>query len=120
LTVAENLELAPLGDQENYSFLYSSDGGETLVFMETSTFEQVGRPSSSLLLWCLLLSPVSLFPWQIEIRKEKLGDKALYLQEGTVLKIQRIDGEPILFHLPKSVVMEVVVSHPCRRAPLCV
>jgi translation elongation factor P/translation initiation factor 5A len=65
--MTEDLELAPLDDPEAFSFLYTADSGNTFIFMQQHTFEQVCPvcaleclalyclPNSLLLLcWCRL------------------------------------------------------------------
>ena len=39
--MSEDVELAPLEDPEPFSFLYSTDSGNTFIFMQQHSFEQV-------------------------------------------------------------------------------
>lgn len=77
----ENIEKVRLDEQE-YQFLFSSDG--LCTFMDTVTFDQ------------------------IQIEKTVLGNTASFLQDNMVVKITMHDGEVIGVVLPDTVIMEVV------------
>ncbi|HEY8192076.1 MAG TPA: elongation factor P [Alphaproteobacteria bacterium] len=49
---------------------------------------------------------------QIQINKALIGYPAAFLQEGMIVQIESIEGEPMAVHLPDSVIMEIVEADP--------
>ena len=68
-------------DQNDYQFLYAE--GEMLVFMDTTSYEQ------------------------IELHKDFVGDRAAFLQDGTMVKVESFEEKPIGVELPAQVTLEV-------------
>ena len=77
----ETVEKARL-EQDDYQYLYND--GETYTFMNTESYEQV------------------------EIKKDLIGDQAVYLQDGMMVMVESFEGEPISIRLPDTVVLELV------------
>ncbi len=74
-------------EQRDYSYLF--DNGETLVFMDDESYEQ------------------------IELQKGWVGeDRIPYLQEGMKVIIESHEERPIGLELPEQVVLEVVETEP--------
>ena len=74
-------------EQRDYSYLF--DNGETLVFMDDESYEQ------------------------IELQKGWVGeDRIPYLQEGMKVVIESHEERPIGLELPEQVVLEVVETEP--------
>lgn len=74
-------------ERKDFSFLY--DQGDSLVFMDQTTYEQ------------------------IELDKEWVGEeRVLFLQDGMQVKIEFHEERPISLSLPDSVVLEVVEAEP--------
>lgn len=74
-------------EQRDYSYLF--DNGETLVFMDDESYEQ------------------------IELQKGWVGDERIpYLQEGMKVIIEMHEERPIGLELPEQVVLEVVETEP--------
>jgi len=74
-------------EQRDYSYLF--DNGETLVFMDDESYEQ------------------------IELSKAWVGeDRIAYLQEGMKVIIESHEERPIGLELPDHVVLEVVETEP--------
>ncbi|MBD3818366.1 MAG: elongation factor P [Brevundimonas diminuta] len=74
-------------EQRDYSYLF--DNGETLVFMDDESYEQ------------------------IELQKGWVGeDRIPYLQEGMKVVIESHEDRPIGLELPEQVVLEVVETEP--------
>ncbi|WP_296814494.1 elongation factor P [Brevundimonas sp.] len=74
-------------EQKDYSYLY--DGGDTLVFMDDASYEQ------------------------IELQKDWVGeDRIPYLQDGMKVVIESHEGRPIGLSLPEQVVLEVAETEP--------
>ena len=74
-------------DQKDFTYLY--DGGDTLVFMDKATYEQ------------------------IELQKQWVGDERVpYLQDGMEVVIEFHDERPIGLTLPEQVVLEVMETEP--------
>ena len=70
-------------EQKDYTFLYEQ--GEMLVFMDTTTYEQ------------------------IELHKDFVGeDRAQYLQDGMLVTVEFHEERPIGIALPDTVVLEIV------------
>ncbi len=68
------------------SFLYAS--GDVYVFMNTSTYDQIEIPSSTLL------------------------DKVNFIKEGLEIEIENYEGEIIGITIPEKIEYEVVETHP--------
>ncbi len=68
-------------DQDEYQFLYAE--GEMLVFMDTTNYEQ------------------------IELHKDFVGERAAFLQDGTMVKVESYEEKPIGVELPDQVTLEV-------------
>ena len=68
-------------DQDEYQFLYAE--GEMLVFMDTTSYEQ------------------------IELQKEFVGERAAFLQDGMMVKVESFEEKPIGVALPDQVALEV-------------
>jgi elongation factor P len=81
----ESVELA---DIENRKMTYSWDEGDSLVFMDTSTGDQVN------------------------LMKDKVGDEIRFLSEGLDCDITIFNGIPIGMELPPSVVLQITESEP--------
>ncbi len=74
-------------EKKDFTFLY--DGGETLVFMDQKTYEQV------------------------ELDKGFVGEeRAQFLQDGMQVTLEFHEERPISISLPDSVVLEVVEAEP--------
>lgn len=82
---SETIEKVRL-EQKDYQFLYAE--GEMLVFMDTSTYEQ------------------------IELPKDFLGDRAAFLQDGMEVMVESHEDKPIGVSLPDQVTLEVVEAEP--------
>ena len=78
---SESVEKVRL-DEAQYQFLFAD--GDEVTFMETETYEQ------------------------ITLRRETIGDPAVFLQDGMTVTVQSYEGAPIGVELPDSVIMEVV------------
>lgn len=77
---ADTVEKARL-DQTTYQFLYAE--GETLVLMDTNSYEQITVPS------------------------ELAGDAAVFLQDGMDVEVESYEGKNISLTLPETVVLAV-------------
>lgn len=73
-------------EQKPHTYLY--DNGDTLAFMDTSTYEQ------------------------IELMKEFVGDRADYLQDGMEVEIEFHEEKPISMSIPDQVILEVSETEP--------
>ncbi len=69
-------------EEAECTFLY--DDGDHLVFMHCTTFDQ------------------------ISIKKDMVGERAAFLQDGMVVSMSSHEGDPISVALPDTVIMEVV------------
>jgi elongation factor P len=69
-------------DESECTFLY--DDGDHLVFMHSETFDQ------------------------ISIKKDMVGERAAFLQDGMIVKMSSHAGDPISVELPDTVVMKVI------------
>lgn len=74
-------------DQSEFTYLYN-DGADTFTFMDKESFEQ------------------------IEVNREKIGDKAKWLQDGMEVTIESYEGEPLSVEIPDSVVVTVEEAEP--------
>lgn len=81
----EQLEQAFI-DESDYSYLYEDADG--FVFMNPESFDQVTVP------------------------KDVIGDQAVYLQEGMIVKLSLFEGRPIAIVLPQRVTLEVTETEP--------
>jgi elongation factor P len=77
-----------LADVEDRKMTYSWDEGETYVFMDTNTGDQ------------------------IHVEKYKLGDESRFLNEGLDCVVTLFNGNAIAVDLPPNVVMQIVSSEP--------
>ncbi len=68
-------------DQKDYQYLYEE--GEMLIFMDTTTYEQ------------------------IELQKDFVGERAAFLQDGMMVKVESFEDRPIGVSLPDHVTLEV-------------
>lgn len=82
---AETVERVRL-DQKTHSFLY--DDGTFLVFMNGETYEQ------------------------INLEKDFVGDRALYLTDGMNVELEFYEDKPISVSLPEQVTLEVQETEP--------
>nr|TFG53174.1 MAG: elongation factor P [Hyphomicrobiales bacterium] len=73
-------------DSGTYNYLYQD--GDSYVFMEPNSFEQLSVPA------------------------DVIGDSAVYLQENMQVSISQYNGIPISIELPARVVLEVVETEP--------
>jgi elongation factor P len=81
----ESVEVA---DVETRKMTYSWDEGDSLVFMDTNTGDQVN------------------------LMKDKVGDEVRFLSEGLDCELTIYNGIPIGINLPSSVVLQIVESEP--------
>jgi elongation factor P len=81
----ESVELA---DVETRKLTYSWDEGDSLVFMDTSTGDQ------------------------LNVMKDKVGDETRFLSEGLDCEVTIFNGIAIGIDLPPSVVLQITESEP--------
>jgi len=81
----ESVELA---DVETRKMTFSWDEGDSLVFMDTTTGDQ------------------------LNVMKDKVGDEARFISEGLDCEVTIYNGNPIGIELPSSVVLQVTESEP--------
>jgi elongation factor P len=81
----ESVELA---DVETRKLSYSWDEGDSLVFMDTATGDQ------------------------LHVMKEKVGDEVRFISEGLTCEILLFNGNAIGLDLPPSVVLQITASEP--------
>jgi len=81
----ESVELA---DVETRKMTYSWDEGDSLVFMDTNTGDQ------------------------LHVMKDKVGDEVRFLSEGLDVDITLFNGNAIGIELPPSVVLQITESEP--------
>jgi elongation factor P len=81
----ESVEVA---DVETRKMTYSWDEGDSLVFMDTSTGDQ------------------------IHVMKDKVGDEVRFVTEGLDCEVTIFNGNPIGIELPASVVLQITESEP--------
>jgi elongation factor P len=81
----ESVELA---DVETRKLSYSWDEGDSLVFMDTATGDQ------------------------LHVMKDKVGDDVRFLSEGLDVEVTLYNGNAIGIDLPPSVVLQIVESEP--------
>jgi len=68
-------------EEKDYQFLYAE--GDLYTFMEPETYEQV------------------------QVRKDVIGDPAVFLQEGMICTLRSYEGEFLSVDIPQSVVMTI-------------
>jgi elongation factor P len=73
-------------EQKEFDFLFAT--GETLTLMDKESFEQ------------------------IDLSAGLAGEAKQFLQEGMVLIVDLVDGDPVAVHLPSTVVLEIVQADP--------
>jgi elongation factor P len=81
----ESVELA---DVDTRKMTYSWDEGDSLVFMDTSTGDQ------------------------LHVMKDKVGDEVRFLSEGLDCEVTVFNGNAIGIELPSSVVLQITRSDP--------
>jgi elongation factor P len=81
----ESVELA---DVETRKMTFSWDEGDSLVFMDTSTGDQ------------------------LNVSKDKVGDEVRFISEGLDCEVTIFNGNPIGIELPASVVLQIKNSEP--------
>lgn len=82
---AETVERVRL-EQKDYQFLYAE--GDMLVFMDTDTYEQ------------------------ISIRRDFLGERAAFLQDGMMVMVESYEDTPIGVSMPDQVTLAVAEAEP--------
>jgi len=78
----DNIEL----ELKDFSYLYAE--GESLVFMDLESYEQ------------------------IDLAADWIGERAAFLQDGMKVTLQMHEGRPISIRLPQQVVLEIVEADP--------
>ncbi|MCU0985933.1 MAG: elongation factor P [Acetobacteraceae bacterium] len=73
-------------EQKEYDFLFAT--GDTLTLMDKESYEQ------------------------IELSADLAGDAKQFLQEGMVLTVDLVEGDPVAVILPSTVVLEIVQADP--------
>ncbi len=73
-------------EQKDYTYLYEE--GAMLVFMDTETYEQ------------------------INIAKDMIGERAVFLQDGMQVVVESHEETPIGVKLPEHVTLEIVETEP--------
>jgi elongation factor P len=81
----ESVELA---DVETRKLSYSWDEGDSLVFMDTATGDQ------------------------LHVMKDKVGDETRFISEGLTCEVMLFNGNAIGLELPPSVVLQITESEP--------
>jgi elongation factor P len=81
----ESVELA---DVETRKLSYSWDEGDSLVFMDTATGDQ------------------------LHVMKDKVGDEVRFISEGLTCEVMLFNGNAIGIDLPSSVVLQITASEP--------
>lgn len=82
---AETVERIRL-EQKDFTFLFEQ--GESLVFMDSETYEQ------------------------LELQKEFVGDRAAFLQDGMTVTVELHEERPIGIKLPDYVTLEISEADP--------
>lgn len=82
---AETVEQVDL-ELKDFTFLYEQ--GESLVFMDADTYEQ------------------------LDLAKDFVGDRAAFLQDGMKVTVQLYDERPIGIRLPDQVVLAITEADP--------
>ena len=73
-------------EQKDFQYLYAE--GEMLVFMDTTTYEQ------------------------LELQKDFVGERAAFLQDGMQVRVEIYEEKPIGISLPDYVTLEIVEADP--------
>lgn len=73
-------------EQKDFQYLYEE--GESLVFMDTETYEQ------------------------LQLQKEFVGDRAAFLQDGMTIAVELHEERPIGVRLPDQVTLEITEADP--------
>lgn len=73
-------------EQKDYQFLYAQD--DMLVFMDTESYEQ------------------------IELPVEFVGERAAFLQDGMMVKVESYEEKPLGISLPDQVTLEITEADP--------
>ncbi|MEM8797172.1 MAG: elongation factor P [Pseudomonadota bacterium] len=73
-------------EQKDFQYLYEQ--GDALVFMDLETYEQ------------------------LELQKDFVGERAVFLQDGMAVTVESHEGRPIGIALPDQVVLEVSETEP--------
>jgi len=73
-------------DQKEFQFLYAD--GDMLVFMDTTTYEQ------------------------LELQTEFVGERSAFLQDGMTIKVELYEDKPIGVALPDTVILEITEADP--------
>lgn len=73
-------------DERPYQYLYAE--GDTLLFMDQGTYEQV------------------------YLNKDVLGDSAVFLQDGTVVNLCSYEGQVLSVDLPQTIIATVAEAEP--------
>jgi elongation factor P len=82
---AETVEKVRL-EQKDFSFLYEQ--GESLVFMDTESYEQ------------------------LELNKDFVGERAAFLQDGMMVTVELYEEKPIGIALPDQVTLLITEADP--------
>ena len=82
---ADTVEKAQV-DEHECTFLFGD--ADNLTFMDSETYEQ------------------------LSISRELVGEPAQFLQDGMVVTVENIEGQPVSVTLPQSVTMEIVEADP--------
>lgn len=82
---AESVERVQLEEQE-FQYLYNE--GDSLVFMDQQTYEQ------------------------INLEKDFVGDAVVYLQDNMIVSVCMHEGRPLSVKLPDTVVLEIETAEP--------
>src|SRR3712207_5550534 len=82
---AETVEQVLL-ELKDYQFLYAQ--GDVLVFMDTETYEQV------------------------ELARDFVGERAAFLQDGTMVTVETHDGKALGVRLPQQATLDIVETEP--------
>ncbi|MBL4646000.1 MAG: elongation factor P [Hyphomicrobiales bacterium] len=76
-------------EQKDYQYLYKE--GDMLVFMDTTTYEQ------------------------LELPEEFVGDRAVFLQDNMEVTVEMYEERPIGVELPEQVTLEVTETEPALK-----
>lgn len=82
---AETVEKVRL-EQKDFNFLYEQ--GDSLIFMDTETYEQ------------------------LELQKDFVGDRAAFLQDGMTVTVELYEEKPIGISLPQQVTLQIAEADP--------
>lgn len=73
-------------EQKEFQYLYAE--GESLVFMDTESYEQ------------------------LELQKDFVGDRAAFLQDGMSVRVELYEERPIGIKLPDQITLEITEADP--------